>query len=370
MLAALSSSKLEESVLLCAVERLQTKVKALGIPPNDSSLAAELSHYAKLMGTLGALRKGFETTGFVVKSVEATQANTVGKNELPSRLASEAMKQAAEALGQAQRRLIDVVAANADGVLTSASDVIQLLTDAACCVESAGAPGKEYKESAMSLVKSLKSIMDELIMGEPWLLTSVIEGAVKAVNEAFAPANREQNDATPDGARLQLLGLLKQRITAVRMALKEVAKLTEMAGEALNAKLPDLEVAAEAAATHALEAAMSSAIDLKQKAIDEVKALGALLSQAVQQELLLETLKAVREVLLPEPSELSGEGRSNAAPTGEGAVGRHSSSDHGLPQVVQKELSEAVQGLKLHAVSELAEEAQTVRCQRLPRRKL
>jgi uncharacterized protein YjbJ (UPF0337 family) len=206
------------------------------------------------------------------------------------------------------------------------------------------------------------------------------EGGVAAVDEA-----------------LQLLTMLAHRTGSACAALKKAVRLTKHVSEAiLSAQLPDLQVAGNAAITSALLAYKKDATEAQHEELRESRAkiksyarsLDTLLEDLNKQQVascraaprltqrktpanpsltipspllsfnpssalspqLVETIRSVREAMLPEPKELS-------------ELSDASSELRSLKLDVLGEVKEAfgksVEGLKLQVLGELAEEAKT-----------
>lgn len=267
----------------------------------------------------------------------------------------------------------------------SMSDAVQLLLDAVRSMEGTSDTNEVHQEAA-KLVEKLRTEFEEQTV------SSAIERAVNEVHRVVQKASSILAAEQQVAPAKQMLSMLAQRIAVACAALKEMVRLAEVAGEAVNTKLPELKVAGEAVATHALRVTKSREPDDRQAAIAELKnwatSLGSFLNEAIQQKQLLRTVQAVREALLPEPAELADEPSVTEEHAGEDGAERRCGTDiQGLLRdraqkkqqqaggdaaeiegamdkaldTVKKEFEDSVQGLKLHVVNELSEAAQEVR---------
>jgi len=305
-----------------------------------------------------------------------------------------------ESVGGAMRLLNNVANFMTQGVdkseasIAEANELIQMLEKEVEKLvqilgpESIGGAMKAMREAiekAMrdALEKAMREAMESTVLsGAGQTARTPQEGGVAAVDEA-----------------LQLLTMLAHRTGSACAALKKAVRLTKHVSEAiLSAQLPDLQVAGNAAITSALLAYKKDATEAQHEELREsarakieayARSLDTLLEDLNKQQVascqaaprltqrktpanpsltipspllsfnpssplspqLVETIRSVREAMLPEPKELSE--LSDAS----------SSELRSLKLDVLGEVKEAfgksVEGLKLQVLGELAEEAKT-----------
>ena len=300
MLKALASPKqlvgqLAERAVLWAIKRLQRKFAEIGALPTVKTVEEKLLHYAKALSTLGALRKGFEMAIFGCMA----GGDTGMQSEM-----GEKLRAVAEQLRIALQQIVDKIM-SFDGDSTegaeppSVNDAVRLLKAVAEFMTQGVDKSKASGAEANKLVEMLDAEFKTLVQ---ILQSELVGGAMKAIREVIESAvlsagqtDRAQGgEVAPVDEALQLLTMLAHRTGSACAALKKAARLTKHVSEAIvNAQLPDLQVAGNAAITSALLAYKKDATEAQREHLLEsvrakiktyAESLDTLLKDLIQQQ--------------------------------------------------------------------------------------